>query len=85
MEIEQRKERPRERHLGAVLRFEDLTNRVCRIERLTRLMATSQCLAETDADAIEGLADLLDACRLESVKCQDEFSALFRSYQEAAQ
>lgn len=70
---------------GAVLRFEDLTNRMCRIERLTRLMATSQCLAETDADAIEGLADLLDACRLESVKCQDEFSALFRSYREAAQ
>lgn len=70
---------------GAVLRFEDLTNRMCRIERLMRHLACSQCLGEHDADAVEGLADLVDACRLESVKCQDEFSALSRSYREAAQ
>ena len=69
---------------GAVLRFEDLTNRLCRIERLMRHLACSQCVSEHDADAIEGLADLVDACREESVKCQDEFAALSRTYREKA-
>ncbi|WP_230280721.1 MULTISPECIES: hypothetical protein [unclassified Croceicoccus] len=70
---------------GAVLRFEELTNRLCRIERLMRLLACSQCVSESSADAIEGLADLVDACREESVKCQDEFAALSGSYRETAQ
>jgi hypothetical protein len=70
---------------GLVLRFEELTNRIIRIERLTRLLATSQCIGESDADAIEGLADLLDACRAEAVEYQEESAALSRSYKEAAQ
>lgn len=70
---------------SAVLRFEELTNRIIRIERLTRLLATSQCIGESDADAIEGLADLLDSCRAEAVAYQDEFATLSGSYKEAVQ
>lgn len=69
---------------GAVLRFEEITNRLCRIERLMRLLASSQCVSESDADAIEGLADLVDSCRLETVNCQDEFAALSGTYRETA-
>ncbi|ARU15622.1 hypothetical protein [Croceicoccus marinus] len=70
---------------GAVLAFENVTNRLVRIERMVRLMAASQVLSEQDGDAFEGMADLIESCSAETVKYQDEFSALSRSYmQEAA-
>lgn len=69
---------------GAVLAFEQVTNRLIRIERMVRLMATAQVLSEQDCDAFEGMADMIEACGAETVKYQDEFAALSGSYREAA-
>jgi len=69
---------------GAVLRFEEVTNRLERIERVARMMACAHGISDLQSGAIEGLADLVDACREETVKCQDEFAALSGTYREEA-